>query len=252
MDLRKEELKCWKNFKIHFSQRLGINLSNWEKGEDPPDCYISLNKERFAVEITTVMSKVILPNKVLSERGYLSSVHKFIEEIEHKAKNEGILDGAYVISYFGPFHSLNKAKKTIENSALKYIKENQGVEQQKCLYIYKEDDRNCSIIKAGTASKKIGKGIGSRDLSNRWTEKALGEACRLLKECCHTKIKKLKNTTHPIILLLSNAFTHSDLFNKIFKMCKLDADIKNFYHSIFISEPDGSGYFVHSKVQDWL
>jgi len=63
---------------------------------------------------------------------------------------------------------------------------------------------------------------------------------------------KLKKISIPKILLLDNKYQHSDLFKNIYKKCELNADILDFYHSIFILEPDGSGYFVHTKEKTWL
>lgn len=250
--LRKLETDCAKNFEKYLIQRNDIKCIHWEEGENPPDCNFMIDGKNFAVEITTIMLTVHSQNKDFSNQSYQSLFKNLGEEIEQQAKSEGILDGVYVISPFGPYDDIRKAKRIITNLALQYMKDNQNVKQAKPCIIYEEGTRYCKILRLGKTKKVVKIGIGSPDYSDSYTDDAPNVAHGLLIERCQTKIEKLKNMKLPTILLLSNTFTHSEHFIEIFKMRKLDADITVFYHSIFIVEPDGNGYFVHSKEKKWL
>jgi len=180
MTLRKEEKDCWNNFEKYLGEELGLNPTNWREGEDPPDCYFTIDSQDYAVEITTIMVEINLDSRKLPEKGFRSSVDEFAKEIEDEAVKKGLLDGAYVISFFGPFSKFRKKKKKIKNASLKYMKESQAQERGSWKVIYKEGSRNCAIYKAGTGKKWVSLGIGSPDFYVRWTELAPKEACYLL------------------------------------------------------------------------
>src|SRR5262245_3946466 len=50
--LTKQEQLAIEAVAKHFS-------ATWEKGEDPPDAYVTIAKRRIAVEITTIMQRIV-------------------------------------------------------------------------------------------------------------------------------------------------------------------------------------------------
>lgn len=250
--MRKNEEFCKDSFNNFLVNKLGLYPSNRRKGENPPDYYFTLNRQDYAVEVTTIMLNVISTAKPMPQLSFHSALSDFTEEIMEEAKNQGILNGTYYLYFFGPFDKFTKAKKSIKKSALSYIDKSQSITTGDWKIIYQSGERKCEIFKTGTSSDKVSLGgIASPDYG-KWEGEYEEEACRILLEWTLIKRKKLKNVKQPKILILLDNYPFSDLSKGIYKKCKLEPDILNFYHSIFIVEPDGSGYFIHSKEKNWV
>ena len=250
--MRKDEEFCKEIFNNFLVNNLGLQPSNWREGEDPPDYYFTLNGQDYAVEVTTIMMKVISADKPIPQVLFHSALKELGEEIMEESKNQRILKGTYYLYFFGPFDKFSKAKKSIKKAALNYIDKTQNLTTGDWKIIYQSRGRKCEIFKTGTTSDKVSlAGIVSPDYG-KWEEEYEEEACRLLLEWILIKKQKLKDIKKPKILILLDNYPFSDLSKNIYKKCKLDPDILNFYHSIFIVEPKGVGYFVHSNEKAWV
>lgn len=247
--MRKDEEFCKDIFDKYLANNLSLHPSNWREGEDPPDYYLTLERHDYAVEITTIMLKVISDSKLIPQKSFHSAIDDLVEEIREEVKKQGILSGNYVISFFGPFGEFKKARILIKKSGIRYIKDTQSKSKAPWEILYLEREQKCEIIKAGITSNIIGHGITSPNYG-KWDGEAEQEACQILIEWIRNKMAKLKNKNLPKILLLFNKYPFSGTL--IFKKCKIDDEILNFYHSIFIVEPKGDGYFIHSKEKRWV
>jgi len=250
--MREEEEFCKESFNNYLVNKLGFRPTNWKEGDDPPDYYFTLDVQKYMVEVTSIMLEVVSDSITLEEKKFESSIDDLVEEIKKDANNKGILKGTYVMSFFGPFRNFAKVKRKIKKPTLKYIEKTQGKNKESWHTLYQLAERNCAICKTGISSDFIAHGVTSPEFYMRWTELIKPEACKLLKKEAKGKMLYLREEKVPRILLLLNYFRHSELIKSVYKNCKLEPEVLDFYHSIFIVEADGSGYFIHSKEESWM
>jgi len=249
--MKPEEEHAKKTFLTYLADRIGLYSATIKEGKEPPDYFLTINDQEYALEITTIMLNVTLGSKNIPEFGYVSFIDEIEKEIEAEAKKRGILDGTYLICSFGPFKKLSKSK--IKDNAIEYIKKHQNIEKGHWQTIYKEGDRKIEILKVGTASKLVDGGSISPDFSLRWRENIPKEACIRLEVCLKDKYEneKLRKVRLPIISVLYNEYFHSSTFYEIYRQCRINPVYAEYFHAIFIAEKDGSGYFIHNKEKYW-
>src|SRR5262245_40677912 len=93
---RIDEICARDAFAPHLQAR-GYPGAVWEPGSQPPDWYLTLTAECYAVEVTQVMETVAVGGLKLSERGLTGALNRAVADLEEEAKRAGILSGAYHI-----------------------------------------------------------------------------------------------------------------------------------------------------------
>ena len=79
-DLKGTEKFVAENLKLHFS-KLFTNVS-FEEGDDPPDIYLNVDRQKIAVEITDIDQNV-LKNRKTIDYGYLNFIDNIDKEFGH-------------------------------------------------------------------------------------------------------------------------------------------------------------------------
>jgi hypothetical protein len=70
---------------------------SWEEGTEPPDFFLNLGAERYAVEVTRIVGQIELGGRKESKRKSGALLQRFADELQVTALEQGILRGAYVL-----------------------------------------------------------------------------------------------------------------------------------------------------------
>jgi len=247
--MREEEEFCKDIFNKYLVNKLHLQPLNWREGENPPECYFTLNGKDYAVEITTIMMEVTSEPKSLSQQSFQLALRRLSKNIERAAKEQNILSGWYCLSYDDTFDNFRQARKLIKKSVLDYLKNTREDNEAPWKIIFREGRPKCEIKKLSNIPNKIITLISSPKYFK--SEKGIpSEACQLMQKCLMDKMKKLGKINLPKILLLNDRYLFSE--PHIYKKCTLDNGILEFYHSIFIVELKGNSYFIHSEEKSWI
>lgn len=247
MKKREDEEFCKCCFDNYINDEAISVKKRWECGDEPPDYYLKLRNKKYAVEITTIIVKKTKFNKNLSDIGYVEGRDRLVKKIEKESHKQGILNGEYVMGIGGPFKDFKKARREIENKALRYILNTQNVGKAPNETIFKNGYATCFIEKISKDSNIICAGYNSNDWF-KWKSEVLIEACKLLQEVINNKKERLKEINLPKILLLRH---HYPLANAdIYKQYKDKIKNLNFFHSVFVVTSDKEGYFLNTRNKD--
>jgi len=236
------------------SLSLDNNLT-WEKGDEPPDYYLYINGNKYAVEITTLMEKVSIGDNIppIPTKGIEGSLRSFVKNVEETAKKNGYLNGVYTVSFLRHIHGFKEIKEELKNSLLEYIKNTKNLENHPEKEVFRQRIGGiCDISKNHNKSNRVdsnGIRLGWGEVDSYKLPKESDVSYQLLKERIDNKMGKLKKINEPkILILLDNYhFAESEVYrNNILHISSID-----FFHTIFLVM-NGNGLVLHSKNQNWL
>ncbi len=118
--IRDDEVRAIDFFRSHLLGK-AIGVGSWWDGEDPPDFYITVDGERFAVEVTNLLDDVVIGGATVSRLTYVAATENLVVQIDKEARKKRILRGSYQIWVNGPFDDFSKLRKLIVSESLKFI-----------------------------------------------------------------------------------------------------------------------------------
>jgi len=176
--------------------------------EEPPDWFLTIDNERYAVEATTIDELIQLnKNELVSIFGITNSLTSFIKEIEQLAIDLGILSGTYFISIF-PIPDFIQKKKLIKKVLLDYIRETKQLASASTHIIADIKGHKILITKGNFNKDCVIGGILTSVRLDGEVQK------RLLQSVAHSlsmKSNKLHHIAEPKILLLFDRYPYSDM-----------------------------------------
>jgi hypothetical protein len=95
---------------------------DWEdvnKADEPPDYYLRW-RQRFAVEVTSVMDEKFLDGKPFTSAQVTHDLASFCEDLEREARKQEILRGTYRLA-MEPVASLSRMRKSIRGAVFEYL-----------------------------------------------------------------------------------------------------------------------------------
>ena len=113
--LTKQEQLAIEAVAKHFS-------ATWEKGEDPPDAYVTIARRRIAVEITTIMQRIVDRNGITKPRlRYDRVALAFVRGLQSGLR-EPVPDGKTVIlTITAPIKLARKTSAALEGKIRTYL-----------------------------------------------------------------------------------------------------------------------------------
>jgi hypothetical protein len=101
--------------------RFGISEPvSWEEGTEPPDFFLNLGAERYAVEVTRIVGQIELGGRMESKRKSGAILQRFADELQEAAREQGILRGAYVL-WLEPIPDFKEVAPKARTSFLEYV-----------------------------------------------------------------------------------------------------------------------------------
>ncbi len=224
-----------------------------EQQDEPPDFYLELAGENYAVEVTSLIEKMRMGGGMeLPYLSTLSPLKQLVDGVGTRAQQEGNLQGGYLVVFKEPFEDFGKIKSKLEKGLLDYILKTKDEVSAPESTIYSKFDRVCTITKVHNQTNEV------RMFWNRGGINIDGmesEICRLVKEAIHEKEYLLRNISLPKIILLYDlyGFGEYNLGNPLMrKRCaEALADQIRSFKAIFVIRDDKNGFVLHPEEVEW-
>ncbi len=235
---------CKERFEQWLKRISHIRSCDWQYEPNgaytPPDYYLTLDGEKYAVEVAIVEWHDPSVPSVSSTRWRTSFEH-ICKELENMCSREGISSGYFFILLCDPLPKLSKWKSYIRDKIMDYIRRNQAVSSAPRQAITVKNHEVCVVTKEPSETLKINLMgpilVGPED-----------NFCSILRGEITDKIGKLAGESLPCILLLQDWYYCAN--PAIWDECIKNTDGKTFFHAIFVVTDDGD-YMVHSKNPNW-
>ena len=213
---------------------------------EPPDWFVTIGEDRYAVEATTVIEPIDTSNATLSAWGISVALSRLIEEIEGEAKEKGILSGAYVI-FLCPVLNLAKTRSQIKQFALDYIRATQDLPSAPEKAFSLADDCTLSIKKLHCESQYVAEVIGYK-VKPEWESRT--EIVRLLAQTLAEKDIKLRNIAEPVILLILDAYYYAEASDWVEAISSISVPSR--FECICRIAPFAQSTIIWAKSSRWM
>jgi hypothetical protein len=106
--LTKQEQLAIEAVAKHFS-------ATWEKGEDPPDAYVTIARRRTAVEITTIMQRIVDRNGINKPRlRYDRVALRFVRDMQSGLRERAPNGRTVILTVTAPIKSAKKTSAALQ------------------------------------------------------------------------------------------------------------------------------------------
>ena len=210
-----------------------------------PDIYLQILNTKYAVEITSILEKVKLGNRVIDHIEIDKSVMEFVENIKEEAIKEGVLQGAYTI-FYKPIEKIGKNKWVIAARIWDYLLRTKNMSSAPQEYVFGEGHNGWYILKHHSNKNYLSRTTGDA----KWKGESVNELCDLLNKTLERKVKVLRLISLPQILLVLDRFAWIDAKNWIQyreRLINLDK-----FHTIFLVSDKSGNSILHSVEKSWL
>jgi len=191
---------------MHFNP-LDISWIEVNPAYEPPDWYLEIGPERYAVEATSIVEYLSDLGPNVSSVSISASLHDLVDEVEAIARSQGILNGGYWVE-LAPLPDFNKNREWLREALINYVRDTCDMDEAEQKDFGKIKDSNLSIRKFRSDKDYIGEMIS-------FGVKSGHEASIELSQYIATSISKkahlLRNIGEPIILLILDSYNYSHL-----------------------------------------
>ncbi len=203
MALRPEEIRLRDDLDVFLEAKSPRLAREWAPGPDPPDLYLTLGAERFAVEVSALVEFVQTDRGKIPEATYNHATDRLREEIEEEALSRGVLRGAYAMWFDGTaFPDPRSDRATVKAAALRYVRGTHDAERAPEVDLLPSEPGIVVICKLCVSETNMV--AGEWDGGGGWG----GEIIALAENALHAKLEekrgKLRDVPEPRILLLEN------------------------------------------------
>jgi len=176
---------------------------NWEDGPDPPDYFVEVDNEKYAVEVTSIHGVTELEGNRYTWTQLRNDLLDFGQKICDQIESEVTIKGSYILS-LPPLPSLKNQKSKILKSALNYFNSNSEITRAiSKVTVFKSKNKVVDIWKIkDTGSSIIPQSLPGGALITK-KEEQLSER---LKTAIESKIQKLKHFKYPKILVILDLY----------------------------------------------
>jgi len=251
-----DEKFCQDSFDVYLRKQLQTSGIAWKRvprGDDPPDFYVTLGQNTFAVEVTRteIMENAVIGVGQVRMQTYLSSHIRLVKEIEASARESGALSGTYAVLFRSPMSAsrFRQAKKDAVKQALDYIQRTHSVDNSPNEAILHQGQPVCWIEKLHSQSNKVREVFQGA----AWVEspEVKDEVCQILQHALEDKKAKFEAKGEPVpkILLLLNTYDFAS--PAMYRDCIHRVKDVDFFHSVFVVWPNGGGFLLHTSDEEW-
>ena len=221
-----------------------------EQQDEPPDFYLELAGENYAVEVTSLIEKMRMGGGI--ERPFFSTLFplkELIDGVSIRALQDNNLKGGYIVVFKEPFDNFGKIKSKLEEGLLAYILKTKDEVSDSEETIYSKFNRVCTIEKVHNEVRMLWNrgGINIDGMES--------DICRLAKEAIQEKAHRLRNISLPKIILLYDlyGFSEYNLSNPLIrKRCaKALANQCRSFKAIFVIRDDRKGFVFYPEEMEW-
>jgi len=252
---RADEELCKTQFETFLRGFFAPAEMNWMEVDqlyEPPDYYLLLAGARFAVEVTTLLERVLVGDGSLLPHAVISRIlQDFVENVETTARAEGCLHGDYLVAFLTPIDNFANFRDEIQRRLLDYIRSTSSLERSPLEIVFErivpqQRPQQCGIQKVGS---KLDRVVSGGPVWAKWEGDAAVDLCGLLNQSLDTKVDKLRDITVPKILLLLDKYMFAD--QEMYEKCMPRTSSLGSFHTVFVVQGNERGFIFYSQRSDW-
>jgi hypothetical protein len=251
--MRREDEKFAKaEFDHYLRERTGIEDISWEEGADPPDYILTVQDEKYAVEVTQITERIeVETEKGEEERGAIDAGwREFVSNAQQSAVDSGILAQQYVIVTLKPLPLSGTERAQIEAQLLAFVADSQNFPAWQLKDIAVKFVRYCAICKSDEpeGSIVVCNGVPTVNVEEGFRRNAI----RLLEDRLNRKQCKLRGIVLPKILLLINTVPSG--FRRFYLDAWQEFGTDWGFHSVFVVptvEDMRPSYMLFTRNPNW-
>jgi hypothetical protein len=250
---RADEESCKTQFDAFLRKFFAPSEVIWKEvaqQDEPPDYYLLLGNTQFAVEVTTLVEKVLVGSASSLPHAVISKIlQDFVDEVEATAQAEDCLHGDYLVSF--PIDDFAAIRGEIQKGLLDYIRGTDSWERAPLKIVFEritpqQRPQQCGIQKVGN---KLDRVISGGPVWVKWEGDATIDLCGLLNESLTTKVDKLRDIAAPKILLLLDEYVFAD--PEMYGKCIPQISSLSSFHTVFVVQGNKRGFVLYSQHSDW-
>ena len=251
----RREMFCAKAFDRYLSNDREGPLPCWEPvaaGKDPPDFYLRLAADTYAVEVTSTQvwrQPIIADTPVLEET--FEATHRGIALAVERLASERGLSGRYILSFDQPIASRDfpQTRDKLVAAIADAIEHSQSDPPAWSQDVAIDDVKLCWLFRGGDGPIKVHDTTGD----DAWTESPefLPLVSHMLRRAISEKKRKLKERAivAPAILLLLNTYLLAEPSHYLAALSSIPD--REAFHSLFLVHGDGGGTMLQSRNTTW-
>lgn len=200
--------------------------------DEPPDFYLDINNQKYAVEVTSFSRYAKLKDKMVPVRSISESLFKFIDTIEGNLKKKSLLKGTYNIYFCGICENFNYLKNELKMKIEDFIIGNADGDPTDLIDIYADSRFVCKISKTLISDKRLSGMYQESSRGYNIFKFCLDLLCRAIND----KTLKLSKITEKKILLIYNAYILGT--PEIYRECIKKISNKSNFYTIALVDDD--------------
>lgn len=227
-------------------ERLRIRWDTVPQQFEPPDYYLTIEGNRYAVEVTGITDKIDLNGETYESLCVSNSLHRFVDEIEKEAKSKGILAGTYVIG-LSPLSDFRVRREEIRLKLLEYIEITQNMRKAKSEKVVDNGFERINIEKLDISENTIEPVMS---YTPKWKGESIEELRYALNHSLNIKSQKLSKIYDPIILIFLDSFIYLDVpdWENIIEQLEISSK----FHTICLVSQRDHLSILMSKEKTWI
>jgi hypothetical protein len=243
---------CKESFDKYLRKTILTQQLLWEDVDEkaePPDFYLTVERTRYAVDVTQLIEKVDIGVKNrLPVRVIRDVLARFVkEDIEAVAMSGGYLRGAYLVKFSKPMENFADVKSQIQADLLDYISETQTASKAPSRRIYKVGRQECEIAKSHQRQDKV---VMGGPIIGQHEGEILDKVKQLLDDRLTEKTHRLRNIRNSKILLLHDKYPFAD--RGTYQFCISKEGLLINFHTVFVVGENNEGEILYSKESTWM
>lgn len=223
-----------------------ISWREVERANEPPDYYLLLDQDEFAVEVTDLVEQINVVPKPIPTIGLYEASQVFVRKVEQVASKQAILHGTYTVSA-QPVDNFAAVRDSIQNGILEYLRDTATLPSASERILYRQNGRRWKIRKAHIHSDRIGFRFSYG--AARWEVEAEERLCEILDQVLVKKAHKLRNISAPRILLVLDCYSYGSA--ESWRKCIPLLSSLSAFHTLFRVNGAGTNFPLYSVISEW-
>ena len=241
----KSEIICQTIFNQYLASKCTSSIIKWFDGDEPPDYYLTVNGESYAVEVTALIERI---NSGLGEKSINTishSLQRMVDEAEHEADLRGDLNGRYTVYLLEPVERFAKLRVSITKKIIEYVRATKSADSLPQEVLLWQNGRTCVAIAKSASQPSMIDSFDCIEGSDGWLEELKATAYKLLQTAVNVKSRKMSHLDLPKILILDNQYLLADI--DYYSACVSEVKGLDAFSVVFVVGIEGKGYMIYSS-----
>jgi hypothetical protein len=245
---RRHEEFSRNSLSIWLDSRIPTKSATWrevELSDEPPDWYLEIGPNRYAVEATSVVDYLWEFDPPLPSFSVSSSLASFVDRVEKEAKSKGPLNGAYLVS-LAPIPNLRDHEEWLFDELMSYIDRTRDQASADEYELGKLGFSTLFISKFESDREYVAEAVS---FGAKFEGQALDDLHNVLSSIFEKKSILLRNLREPVILLLLDAFHYSHIVDWLRVVSEMS--VPSLFDAIFRTHAEESAQLLYSRSEYW-